>query len=133
VQQKNWQLKDRRLPIGDKVGRRRILTLSVESNQVSISSTFYNILLAAFKRTDPERSKRQTSHQCLFALLRSAHPIAARKMLVKLSPDKHLFLINVKISIFMYQVRFFHVVEKKLLEDHVNFVGALKNEVVWVI
>jgi len=33
----------------------------------------------------------------------------------------------------MYQVRFFHVVEQKLLEDHVNFVGALKNEVVWVI
>jgi len=48
----------------------------------SISSTF---LRKAFMCPDPKRTKRQSSHQCLFALLGSASIKAACKMLMKLA------------------------------------------------
>ncbi len=39
--------------------------------------------MSAIMRADPKRAKRQSSHECLFALLGSALAKAARKMLVK--------------------------------------------------
>jgi len=47
---------------------------------------FINILPAAFKRSDPKRAKRQSSHKCLFALLGSLRAKAAHKILVKSTP-----------------------------------------------
>ncbi len=44
-------------------------------------------LCTAFTSTDPQSAKRQSSHQCHFALLGSAHVKSARKMLVKSTPD----------------------------------------------
>jgi len=49
--------------------------------QVSISPL---CLCKVFTLEDPQISKRQSSHQCLFALLWSAHTKAAHKILVKL-------------------------------------------------
>ncbi len=49
-------------------------------NQGLISPTFSH---TAFICTDPKSTKRQSSHRCLFALLKSAHTKAIRKMLVK--------------------------------------------------
>jgi hypothetical protein len=51
---------------------------------------FTNILPAAFGCADPKSAKRLSSHQCLFALLGSAHAKAARKTLVKLTPGSVL-------------------------------------------
>jgi len=45
-----------------------------------------NISQTAFTCADPKSTKKQSSHQCLFALLGSAHVKAARKTLVKLIP-----------------------------------------------
>jgi len=47
---------------------------------------FTNILCAAFTSLDPKCAKRQSSHQCLFALFGPKHVKAAYKMLVKLTP-----------------------------------------------
>ncbi len=44
---------------------------------------FINNLRAAFSRTEPNVSKRQSSHRCLFVLLESLHAKAACKTLVK--------------------------------------------------
>jgi hypothetical protein len=55
-----------------------------------VSSTLGSIspirLGAAFTHADPKSTKRQLSHQCLFALLGPAHVKASCKMLVKLTP-----------------------------------------------
>jgi len=48
---------------------------------------FTKILRAASMGADQGSSKRQSSHQCLFALLGSAHKKPARKVLVKLTPE----------------------------------------------
>jgi len=44
---------------------------------------FTNILRSAFTCEDPKNAKRQSSHQCLFALLGSTQARAPHKMLVK--------------------------------------------------
>jgi len=44
-------------------------------------------LLKAFTQEGPKRAKRQLSHRCHFALFGSGRVKAARKMLVKSSPD----------------------------------------------
>jgi len=46
---------------------------------------FTNVLQAAFTSSDLKSAKRQSSHQCLFALLGSARTKAAHKMLEKLT------------------------------------------------
>ncbi len=51
---------------------------------------FINNLWAAFTLEDPKCVKRQSSHQCLFALLGPKHIKAARIMLVKLTTGQHL-------------------------------------------
>jgi len=48
---------------------------------------FTNILQAAFMPADPKSVKRQSSHQCLLALLESTHVKAGRKTLVKSTPE----------------------------------------------
>ncbi len=53
-------------------------------DQGSITPT---CLTAAFMRENPKSAKRQSSHQCLFARLRSAHIKAAQKTLVKSTPN----------------------------------------------
>jgi len=45
---------------------------------------FINVLRAAFTRPDPKWAKRQSSHQCLFALLGPTRVKASCKMLMKL-------------------------------------------------
>ncbi len=47
-------------------------------------------LCTCFKRPDPKSEKRQSSHQCLFALLGSALVKAVRKMLMKSTPVVNL-------------------------------------------
>ncbi len=47
---------------------------------------FTNILGAAFMHADHKSAKRESSHQCFFALLGSAHAKAERKALVKMTP-----------------------------------------------
>jgi hypothetical protein len=54
------------------------------NNQGSISPT---CLREAFTCQDPKSAKRQSSHQCLFALLGPACAKAAHKMLVKSTSD----------------------------------------------
>jgi len=44
--------------------------------------------MAAFSRKDPKSAKRQSSHQCLSALMESARIKAACRMLVKLTSGK---------------------------------------------
>jgi len=53
-------------------------------HQGLISPTFSR---AAFMPADPKSAKRQSSHQCLFALLGSMRAKAACKMLVKLTQE----------------------------------------------
>jgi len=48
---------------------------------------FINILQANFMCADPESAKRQSSRQSLLRFLGSSHPKAARRMLMKLTPD----------------------------------------------
>ena len=51
---------------------------------------FTNILQAAFTRADPKSAKKTVKLSSFFALFGSGHIKAARKMLVKLTPD-HIF------------------------------------------
>jgi len=46
---------------------------------------------AAFMCADPKSVKRQSSHQCLFAILGSAQVKAAHKTLVKLNPGVNIW------------------------------------------
>jgi len=52
---------------------------------------FTNILRAAFMHTDPKSAKRQSSHEYFSVLIGSAWVKAARKVLVKLTPDIKIF------------------------------------------
>jgi hypothetical protein len=52
----------------------------VQTDMGSITPTY---LHAAFMSEDPKSSKRQSSYQCLFALLESSREKAAHKTLVK--------------------------------------------------
>ncbi len=47
---------------------------------------FTNIFMQSFYAHRSQKPKRQSSHQCLFALLGSFSVKAARKMLVKSTP-----------------------------------------------
>jgi len=53
----------------------------------SLGSISPTCLHTAFRRIDSKSAKRQSRHQCLFALLGSVYIKAARKTLVKLTPD----------------------------------------------
>jgi len=53
-----------------------------------LESILPTCLRKAFTYEDPKSAKRQSSHQCLFALLGSMHAKAARKMLVKSSSER---------------------------------------------
>jgi len=57
---------------------------------ISISPT---CLCAPFTHVDPKIAKRQPSHQCLLALLKSAHAKAARKTKVKLTPGVNFIIV----------------------------------------
>ena len=48
---------------------------------------FTNILRAAFRRADPKSAKKTIKLSSFFVLLESALVKAARRMLVKLTPD----------------------------------------------
>jgi len=58
--------------------------ISVFKDQGSISPT--SCFCVAFTHADPKSAKRQSSYQCLFALLGSASTKVAHKMLVELTP-----------------------------------------------
>ena len=58
--------------------------------QVSISPTFYKQLLLT---QIPKVQKRQSSHQCLFALLQFRHAIAVGKMVVKSTQGVNISVI----------------------------------------
>jgi len=56
----------------------------------SLGSISLTCLSITFTRADPKSTKRQSSHQCLCALLGSALIKAACKMLVKSTPCRHI-------------------------------------------
>jgi len=56
-----------------------------ESILTKVGLDFTNALYAALMHTDPKSAKRQSSHQCLFALLGSASVKAAHKLMMKLT------------------------------------------------
>jgi hypothetical protein len=58
-----------------------------KSCELNIEVNFTSILQAVFTGEGPKSQKRQSSHQCVFALLGSARIKAARKTLVKSTPD----------------------------------------------
>jgi len=64
-----------------------LLSFSVESRQfiLSLGTILPTCLRAAFMLADPKSAKRQSSHQCLFALLVSVRVKAVHKMLVILT------------------------------------------------
>jgi len=61
-------------------------------SQYKLGVNFTNVLQTAFTCADPKGAQRQSSHQCPFTLLESARVKAARKTLVKLTPDHQLSL-----------------------------------------
>ncbi len=68
---------------------------------------FSNVLRSAFTNKDPKSKKRQSSHQCHFALLGSASVKATGKTFVKLTPVVNVTLKVWKIVIFngKYHIR----------------------------
>jgi len=55
-------------------------------NYLELGSISPTCLQKVFTNAYPKSAKRQSSHQCLFALSGSAHEKSARKMLLKLTP-----------------------------------------------
>jgi len=74
---------------------------------------FTNILLAAFSREDPKSAKRQSNHQCLFALFGSWHKKSCS--LVILTPGVNFTNVLSVASIYLQFVFvFFWQNERKL-------------------
>jgi len=70
---------------------------------------FTNVSRAAFTSADPKSEKKQSSHQCLFVLTRSAGAKAALKTLVKSTPNGVLKMLITQFNglIKTYSTHFF--------------------------
>ena len=86
---KSWKLWEKML----------CLTTACVTNIITLlGSILPTCLWTVFMHKDPKSEKRQSSHQCLFALLGSAYSKAAGKMLLNLTPGFNF--INILCSAF---------------------------------
>ncbi len=78
-----------------------------EREREILGVNFTNVLRAAFMLTDPKRTKRQSSHQCIFVLLDSAHVKATCKKLMKSTPR------YIPLTLFLFH----RYLEKEVIND----------------